>query len=150
MHWPGHDRTCRSCLRMAQHWFAPHHQHHRESACLRACVRACVRWGLIHSFIRSFVLSDPLMMTMIMMDDGRRSYYFQREANDDLDFLHDYLSSDPRRQKKLLSLGQTIGTELHPMDRLYSFVQQNLDVRTSRVQPSLCDAQCDCLLPRQE
>lgn len=55
---------------------------------------------------------------MYLYSATRFAYYFQREANDDYDFLHDYLATDPARQKKLLSLGQSIGTEVYPIERL--------------------------------
>ena len=56
------------------------------------------------------------------------SYYFMHEANDDYDFLYDYFGKDEANRNKLLSLGQSIGSETFPLSRLYGFVQNNLEV----------------------
>jgi len=78
---------------------------------------------------KSFMEGDiTARQLMYLYSATRFAYYFQREANDDYDFLHEYLSNDPDKQKKLMSLGQSIGTEVYSMERLYSFVQNNLEV----------------------
>ena len=67
---------------------------------------------------------------MYLSSASRFAYYFQREVNDDHDFLHEYLSNDPERQAKLRTLGQSIGQEVYSLERLYRFVSNNLEIGT--------------------
>ncbi len=52
---------------------------------------------------------------MYLYSASRFAYYFLRGENDDYDVLHEYFAKDPERQKKLLSLGQSIGKEVRLM-----------------------------------
>lgn len=59
---------------------------------------------------------------------ARFAYYFHSESNENFDELYKLFKNDKVNADKLLTLGQSLGTETHSLPVLYSVMLRNLDV----------------------
>jgi glutamate dehydrogenase len=88
----------------------------------------------------AFLLPESIMTPYFMNGDisgheylyyhavARFAYYFHAENNENFNELFKYFKNDKANADKLLSLGQSLGSETHSLPVLYSVMMRNLPV----------------------